>query len=162
MQELSRIVGEKKWSEILMRNFLFRGEKTTDGGWVCGGLVWDGDDAYIVRISDKGIPPGHIVPVVEMEAWQVKPETVGQFTGFCDRQGIQIYEWDIVDVCYHGNDTDVPCTGYVYWDNDWLISFGESLEECERFDDVEYLTDFDNSFKVIGNIHDNPELMEKK
>ena len=123
--------------------------------------MWDGDDAYIVRISDKGIPPGHIVPVVEMEAWQVKPETVGQFTGFCDRQGIQIYEGDIVDVCYHGNDTDVPCTGFVYrGDDDWLISFGKSLEECERFDDVEYLTDFDNRFKVMGNIFDEPELLE--
>ena len=162
MQELSRTVGEKKWSEILMRNYLFRGKKTTDGGWVCGGLLLDGDVACIVKISVKGIPNGHIVPAVEMEAWQVKPETVGRFTGVRDRQGVDVYEGDIVDAGFTCNDTDVPCTGYVYWDNDWLISFGESLEECESFDDVEYLTDFDNSFKVIGNIHDNPELMEKK
>lgn len=160
MQELSRTVGEKKWSEYLMRNFLFRGKKTTDGGWVCGGLVKDGDDAYIVKISDKGIPTGHIVPEVKFEAWQVKPETVGQFTGFCDRQGIQIYEGDIVDVCYHGNDTDEPCTGYVYWDNDWFISYSESLKECERFDDADYLITFADSLRIMGNVYDDPELLK--
>ena len=152
---------ELSLTEYLMKNFLFRGKKTTDGGWVCGGLVWDGNDAFIVKISDKGIPTGHIVPVAEMKAWQVKPETVGQFTGFCDRQGIQIYEGDIVDVCYHGNDTDVPCTGFVYrGDDDWLISFGESLEECERFDDADYLTNWGDTLRIMGNIFDSPELLK--
>lgn len=161
MHELSRTVGEKKWSEYLMRNFLFRGKKTTDGGWVCGGLLRDGDDAYIVKISDKGIPTGHIVPEVKIEAWQVKLETVGQFTGVRDRQGVDVYEGDIVDVCYHGNDTDEPCTGFVYFGgDDWLISFGNSLEECERFDDVEFLTDFVDGLRIMGNVYDDPELLE--
>ena len=77
----------------------------------------------------------------------VKPETVGQYTGLKDCDGTEIYEGDII-VCDNG---------FV-----WLVALGDSggfiAQEPECKDNFVYCDDY--YFRVIGNIHQNPELIK--
>lgn len=83
---------------------------------------------------------------------RVDPDTVGQFIGLCDKNGVRIFEGDIIE--------------YTDGCNDWLGAVkydGDDAQFVVRFigGDVE---SFDNLYsgdcEVIGNVHDNPELLE--
>lgn len=83
---------------------------------------------------------------------RVDPDTVGQFIGLCDKNGVRIFEGDIIE--------------YTDGCNDWLGAVkydGDDAQFVVRFigGDVE---SFDNLYRgdceVIGNVHDNPELLE--
>lgn len=135
-----------------MRTIRFRGKSLSDGRWIFGDLFrTDLDGEVAIQFYD------------EEDGWMtamVRPETVGQFTGEKDINGVDIYEGDIVDcdlaVLTPFNDPDemqhIRCK--VVWER-FEFRFAE-----EKY---KYLSqwngDLDN-FKVIGNIHDNPELME--
>lgn len=130
-----------------MREILFRGKRKDTGEWVEGDLV---------RLKDgtKAIP--HIYGYGE-----VIPETVGQFTGLTDKNGKRIFEGDIGRYIQTDgakrNGNPVICIGKVVY-NAKTASFAvESKDEsgCKYFD---YFPIKD--FVVIGNIHDNPELLE--
>ena len=81
----------------------------------------------------------------------VDPSTVGQYVGLTDKNGKKIFEGDIVegfDFC-----ADDDGYGVVTWDDGGFLVFNGSL--CGSF--VENYNGRD--FEVIGNIHDNPELI---
>ena len=133
-----------------MRQILFRG-KTLDGRWVCGDL-WQRPYAengvtIVSFMEDTGTTGG----------LEVIPETVGQYTGLKDKNGQRIFEGDIVaflGIRWDGPDGDrVDYVGIVRYSDEhtsfnFEISNGLQATTFEA-DDV----------KVIGNIHDNPELM---
>ena len=81
----------------------------------------------------------------------VDKETIGQYTSLKDKNGIEIYEGDIVASCGR---KDLPC----------VVEYNQ--DRCEfvmRYDSdgiIHILKEFQNSYEVIGNIHDNPELLE--
>lgn len=96
-----------------------------------------------------------------MEASQLLPGTFGELTGLWDAGGEDIYEGDIVQGCSeyfgHGN----FCRGVVFWsEGRFVISFGDSVEACEKLDDTEELREWHEDVEVIGNIFDEPELLE--
>ena len=157
-----------------MRELLFRG-KTSDGEWVEGDVLQTRyHSGHIEYQIMPQTPVSSAVPVL--------PETVGQFTGLTDKNGVKIFEGDIVR--YNTYD-DFDCQSVVkFGEYNQDGSAGEySASKCIGFyvdvdnftcpDWCEYGSNcFSNYLKqqnilevaryceVIGNIHDNPELLE--
>ena len=85
--------------------------------------------------------------------YEVDPKTVGQFTGLFDKNGERIFEGDILD---HIIQKDVLTNrGVVVWDGEnarWALQLN-TMKPCFYMHNPE-------TVEIIGNIHDNPELME--
>lgn len=113
-----------------MKQILFRGKRADNGEWVYGFLVKMWGLYHIIDQND------------ENSAYMIKPETVGQFTGLCDKNGKKIFEGDIVE-SPHGTQ------GVVEWQNAecaFLVNIGD---DWQTMDDCPY--------EVVGNIYDNKE-----
>lgn len=130
-----------------MREIRFRGKRIDNGKWVCGDL----------RHGFRSKKPF-------VKGFAVDPSTVGQYTGLIDKNGTPIYEGDIIKVNYtvkyadrDKQDEEHTATTIVYW-NDFRASF--ALEFHKYANDDLYRFVRDKYAEVIGNIHDNPELLE--
>lgn len=134
-----------------MREILFRG-KTTDGRWVEGGYCCVPDEGATSRGKRHYIVVAHISDVGnEPFPRRVDPETVGQYTGRTTEHGVKIFEGDIVYSKGKFDSFDTP-SGVVTMDSGcWAIvgDNGHLLEDSS----TEVLC-------ILGNIHDNPELLE--
>lgn len=143
-----------------MREILFRGKKyktsvfdKTD--WVYGSLIDSGNHEQVTIYPwYNGASTMSVRQLVYARMEAVKPETVGQYTGIHDKNGKSIFEGDIcrntktneiVSVNWHGT-----MAGYVWSkrkeNNKSLYDFGELFRAFDKYE-------------VIGNIHDNPELL---
>ena len=150
-----------------MREILFRGKRCDNEEWAQG---------YYIRADHHwhkhGIHKDWLVCGASSNGgwfalhnkYAVKAETVGQFTGLTDKTGKRIFEGDILHIakitdgfgCYYQPPLDYPVNVVVKWDLcAWMW---ETI--C---DDKRYIT-FPEAWchydsEVIGNIHDNPELL---
>ena len=120
------------------RDILFRGKRLDNGEWVYGYLVViDG----VAHITENVFTFNFFM--------KVDPETVGQYTGLKDKNGVKIFEGDTLGGIVGG--------GVVVWINR-ETRYGISL--LEEVHDV-YLEELEQAdLEVIGNIHDNPEPLE--
>ena len=135
---------KRKRGVINIREILFRGKRIDNGEWVEGCYTFSKKASrHIIWVqSESNAEFWHTYPIA------VDPLTVGQFTGLTDKNGKKIFEGDIAKDAHH--------TGFV--------SFGEF--NCSCCDGV-YGWSFSNGadiryysiHEVIGNIHDNPELL---
>jgi len=83
---------------------------------------------------------------------KVIPETVGQYTGLKDKNGTEIYEGDIID--------HYALFGYVVYENGiFSLSSNTNTQFCNCKQPLAYHDV--NEMEVIGNIHQNPELITK-
>jgi len=164
-----------------MREILFRGKRVDSNEWIIGNLIvhhyLDKNDELIENLY-------YITLGIGANAIQVHPETVGQFTGLTDVNGVRIFEGDVIGI-------------KEFWNN----GFGDltsvernifNIEELKGKLHNEYISDviyegacffvkstpdyYDTSLivldgcqknsqpifesKIIGNIHDNPELAQ--
>lgn len=121
-----------------MREIKFRGKRLDNGEWVDGDLH--------IRTALIHIHPelgGRVI---------IYPETVGQFTGLLDKNGKAIYEGDVVR-------TLSGFVGYMRY-NERFIRF-EVAAPHESYDNERNPDGVPReSWEVIGNIHDNPELLK--
>ena len=120
-----------------MREILFRG-KDIYGKWLYGDLINLTED--LKQICNHS----------QLEhAHGVDPETIGQYTGLTDKNGTKIFEGDILKT---------KCGIYVcFWD-DCNFEFG--IKNNKEGYGIAYMPLKD--LKVIGNIHDNPELLKER
>lgn len=137
-----------------MREILFRGKSVNDGEWCYGSLVI----TTLEPVDDTPIKHYHIEDMTigcfpnEFQSGiseTVAPETVGQFTGLTDKNGTKIFEGDI---CKVGNLLYKVEFKYSCW---WFTILSNNVYCCPAFNSHcgEYC-------EIIGNIHDNPELLE--
>ena len=123
------------------REILFRGKKMGSDAWAYGDLingVADQKGMAFIWQEENNKP-------FNTREYNVIPETVGQYTGLTDKNGIKIFEGDIVKGTYFG--FPLPVYNYTL-----EISWQEAIAGwgANYFENVE----------VIGNIHDNPELLK--
>lgn len=133
-----------------MRDIIFRGKRTDNGEWEYGDLWCNpyGKRAVCIvsPINDQGTTGGN----------EVLPETVGQYTGLTDKNGKKIFEGDILGGYLDDNYPENLTVMEVVWCKCW---WGTKEIGCDpdplEWEDGEIL-------EVVGNIHDNPEMIERE
>ena len=143
-----------------MREILFRGKRIDNGEWIKGFYCQAADESDGgTRIKQTILVPTFLCQS-GFEQLEVDFETVGQFTGLTDKNGKNIYEGDIVEYPIESGGYKRENIHEVVFENrDGTAYFGIKMSNMEtwRFDmDVPV-----KLMKVIGNIHDNPELLER-
>ena len=136
-----------------MREILFRGKLKVDNGehkkgdWVFGDLV---------RIKD-----GEKTSTMIYGFGEVDPSTIGQYTGLTDKNGKKIFEGDIVEGNCHSRWSHRLQRCVVVYDRDSFKSRHYLIFPNEKHY-FEYKVLFSKDVVVIGNIHDNPELLKER
>jgi hypothetical protein len=132
-----------------MREYLFRGKRIDNDKWAYGYYVVLGNYSFIINPKN---------PASNM---RVIPESIGQFTGLFAKSGKKVFEHDIVE--FGGGH------GYPKWKPKqvvWGNTLDKALSTCCGFmlDGTQMFlsTNDRNSIKILGNIHDNPELLDNK
>lgn len=150
-----------------MREILFRGKRLDNGEWVFGMLT-----GYGKKVAQIGTFCDYGTHICSISSLGVYPNTVGQFTGLTDKNGKRIFEGDIVratirrDEGYAENIRNEK--GVIAFDSLGMI--GLMLDRTGN--NIPVWSDFfcelslsgnilDYCFELIGNIHDNPELLER-
>lgn len=135
-----------------IREILFRGKCCTTGEWVEGFLgIEELDDYVIQQFSFDEYFASECI-----DQYSVKLETVGRYTGLTDKNGKKIFEGDILSGYLDDLFPEEESRYEVIWhDYGWHIRSNGFLDTPDNG----WLKE---NFEVIGNIHDNPELLEVK
>ncbi len=146
----------------MIREILFRGKRIDNDEWVEGFPYITHDGEHQIRYYN---PESNI----ENCSHTVIPDTLGRLTGLTDCNGVKIFEGDIIR--WHDN-TELSVSGQIA-----EVCFGKYRDAESVFDDIyplgfyirfsdkncvtiSWLDEFKNYFDIIGNIYDNPELLE--
>ena len=154
------------------REVLYRGKSLVTKEWLTGRLVVAGADfsnTYcIVKNGDMEMDGHHIRQATDVPLY-VDENTIGEFSGCFDKKGTRIFEGDIVECCswneFFSDGSGKPLEPFR---RKCIIEFrngGFKIVEKRKFDcpgaePVVLDIIFDGDIVVIGNIYDNPELLE--
>jgi len=135
----------------MKREILFRGKRVDTGEWVEGSLI--GNDVIV----------GKIVEFDEdyfcTEFWyKVDPETVGQFTGITDKNGTKIFEGDIIVRNIFGWIRKYKCKWSTCYERFQFVGI-DTVVSIYVEDITDILKTYKTGIEIVGNIHDNPELL---
>ena len=133
------------------REIKFRGKRIDNGEWVYGYYVKDDEGSGGVR---------HIIQAPD-RYYEVNPETVGQYTGLEDKSSTEIYEGDIVKWGHLGGwYSENPVRVAIVKINPDIQFDCINLHSVFEYGCFAY-KDTQNALEIIGNIHDNPELVNE-
>ena len=142
-----------------MREIIFRGKKDDDE-WVYGSFCMDAREQFnglcgvdgFIRLYDKAKG--------KMQTYEVDRETVGQYTGLMDKNGKRIFEGDIVAQNWYDYDEprDDSFGKVVFCEYD--CSFSVMDVNKDGFMPLGRCGSYHWEVEVIGNIHDNPEMLK--
>lgn len=133
-----------------MKEILFRGKRVDNGEWVEGDLLRSRGKCYIHMHTDPFDYLGELSGFIKM--YEVEPHTVRQYTGLKDKNGKKIFEGDIIEYEKDGATYEI-----IFVKENGITKF------CSKFipdGSLGYINE--DRDKVIGNIYDNPELLEVK
>lgn len=136
------------------REIKFRGKRIANGEWAYGSLlIWADGECTILENSDSS-----------NAVWkrEIDPATVGQFTGLCDRYGREIYEGDVINwLSFTYGGRGFMEEGRVEWrQSEGCYVVVNRLETKDGRESIHLLIRCTRDIRVVGNIHDNPELLK--
>lgn len=140
-----------------MREILFRGKRTDNGEWVTGTPLFYVDRCKMMQVAAVHVDFIDDGCLYYSEGFPVDPETMGQYTGLRDRLGKRIFEGDIVKTPFCGN---TLCDFLIQFINGGFYAVPPGIEIDVVRPWKHHLNGSNNKMVVIGNIHDNPELLE--
>ena len=136
-----------------MREILFRA-KTDNGDWVQGQLLYFkasvGEEEFALMVEGCEWDNSNEWFNLGKRA-KVTPSTIGQYTGLTDKSGKKIFDGDIVKLLLKDNICEI---GLIAWSD-----IGVRYKFASP-DGVAYSVDVTDTFEIIGNIHDNQELLK--
>ena len=128
-----------------MREILFRG-KTPDGQWICG----TGWTEFLNMFPER---TGKVWLWSDHQWKEIIPETIGQYTGLKDKNGEMIFEGDLIRTTNNGfNISKQEMRGIVEYVNCGFVGNRKNMAQ-----DISLRS---SDLEIIGNIHDNPELLK--
>lgn len=139
-----------------MRTIKFRGKRLDNGEWVYGDLLKPHTGIRIVNYDESEPYPS--VRHTDFHYHNIDPDTIGQFTGLLDKNGKEIYEGDILmlgssdaGICeVKWNESQLAfCIRFYYERNLGTRPLGAWARDGKNI-------------AILGNIHDNPELLNEK
>jgi uncharacterized phage protein (TIGR01671 family) len=129
----------------MTREYLFRGKRTDNGEWVVGYFVGDMIiDGLAHDEGDDWYESGHGI--------LVDPATVGQYTGLADKNGVKVFEGDVVARNLRNRNANYSAIGVV-----GFVDGRFDIIQCRGIGGRMNL--HGDCVDVVGNIHDNPELL---
>lgn len=144
-----------------MREIKFRGQDFETGEWIYGsynGVNAGAADVFIIYEKEIFDPVSLGFIDTEIVEKEVKEETVGQYTGLKDKNGVEIFEGDILRWTDENNESDdyqvifeAPSFKYAHLEHPDYIGGTAAFTELEA----------ESDFEVIGNIYENPELLKE-
>ena len=131
-----------------MREILFRGKRKDNGEWVVSNTFYQCDEK--IKLWDEPNRDGYV---------EIGKDTVGQYTGLTDKNGTKIFEGDIVaQNWYDRNEPADDSFGEVVF-CEYDCSFSVIDVEKDGIVPLGKCHAYYWEAEVIGNIHDNPELL---
>ncbi len=152
------------------REILYRGKRVDNGEWVTGDRVVIHGEAFIYCACVIATNPSDGKDLFGVCGYKVDPTTRGEYTGLKDRNGKRIFEGDIVRFQFDNDDDPWPHKrtekhiGRVFWQDfrsSFAIAMGRNGSKNINNDLWKYVQN-GNRVEVIGNIHDNPELLKEE
>ena len=136
-----------------MREILFKAKRKDNGKWIEG--------YYQKRYDLLGNEEHLIFHADSYNVWEyaeIDPETVCQFTGLCDKNGKKIWENDICDRKEKYPEV-VKMT-----DGDWTLDYSYAIgrDYGNGYCNLGFYVNERKCVEVIGNIFDNPELLQEE
>jgi uncharacterized phage protein (TIGR01671 family) len=151
----------------MTRQIKFRGKRTDNSEWVYGYYV-AADEKHYIFTGEKGlsqVTPVHKLLYKDFVRYEVIPETVGRFTGLHDKNSREIYNGDILKATSRYNGKEYlsfvvdNVRGYCY---DVVYINPTSGEKRWSLYGWVVSDKNDHDIEIIGNVHDNPDLLTTK